>query len=105
MPNYALTPNDAPQDAAFRPCVGHKKNLHTLTRAIKSGNFCLMEVTIVATGERVAALCATQYDSKTKEVQMVPFAVLPNGNPYELLKPCEGLTPAAPIETKKKDEA
>lgn len=44
-----------------------------------------MEVTIAATGERVAAICAVQMNGD--EFEFVPFAVMPNGNPYELLAP------------------
>lgn len=74
------------QDQPDKPCIAHKGNFETLKRAFASGDIALMEVEIVATGERVAAICAVQRDG-SGEFEFVPFAVMLNGNPYELLNP------------------
>lgn len=68
-----------------KPCVAHKGNLETLRMAFANDDVALVEVQIKATGERVAALCALQKNGA--EVEIVPFAVMLNGNPYELLNP------------------
>ena len=64
-------------------CQGHAQNLNTIIRAAHEGALCLMECRIKATGEVVAALCAAGRDGT--DVVMTPFAVLLNGNPYDLL--------------------
>lgn len=69
-----------------RPVLAHKANFETIKKAMKQGHTCLMECKIKATGEVVAVLCAFIPD-KNGEVTFTPFAVLPNGNPYELLSP------------------
>lgn len=81
LPRAALT-----QQQPDRPCIAHKKNFDTLIKAFRRGDVCLMECTIKATGERVAVICAAQ-ELEGGVVEFVPFAVMPNGNPYELLDP------------------
>lgn len=73
------------QEQPEKPCLAHKKNFETLQRAFAVNAVALMEVEIAATGERVAAICAVQ--KQGGGVEFVPFAVMPNGNPYELLRP------------------
>jgi hypothetical protein len=73
------------QEQPDKPCLANKGNFETLCKAIEAGRVCLMEVQIAATGERVAAICAINKDRD--ELEMVPFAVMVNGNPYELLNP------------------
>lgn len=73
-------------DENYRPCLGHKKNLETLRLAFEDDAMCLMEVVLKATGERVAALCAA-VRSADGEVSFTPFAIMLNGDPYELLLP------------------
>lgn len=85
MPNYALTPNDSEQDELYRPCKAHSANLEQLRKAMIAGNVALLEVTVKATGERVAAICALNQQGTDRE--FVPFAVMLNGDPYELLLP------------------
>lgn len=63
----------------------HATNFETLKRAFYEGNVALMECKVKATGEIVAALCATGRDGD--DVTMTPFAVFMNGNPYEMLLP------------------
>lgn len=78
---YAIT-----QEQPDRPCIAHKQNFETLSQAFADDRVCLMEVEIVATGERVAALCAVN-NEENEELSFVPFALFMNGNPYELLNP------------------
>lgn len=73
-------------DESYRPCVGNKESLRTLKRALEDGSVCLMEVTLKATGERVAAICAAS-QTGDDEMSFTPFAIMLNGNPYELLEP------------------
>jgi hypothetical protein len=70
------------EDPDYRPVKGHKRNLQTILKAANAGDLGLVECQLVSTGERVAVLCA-----KTEDSQVVPFAILLNGNPYELLTP------------------
>ena len=71
-------------DENYRPCVGHKDNLENLRLAFEDNAVCLMEVVLKSTGERVAALCAA-VRSEAGDVSFTPFAIMLNGNPYELL--------------------
>jgi hypothetical protein len=73
-------------DDNYRPCVGHKDNLENLHLAFADDAMCLVEVVLKATGERVAALCAA-VQSEDGDVSFTPFAIMLNGNPYELLTP------------------
>jgi hypothetical protein len=55
-----------------------------LKKAFEEDAVCLMEVTLKATGERVAALCAAvRHEDNT--ASFAPFAIMLNGNPFELL--------------------
>jgi hypothetical protein len=64
---------------------GHSANLETLTRAFRDGSVCLMECTDKATQKKVVVLCAVQRIDN--EYEMVPFAKMFDGNPYEELDP------------------
>jgi len=67
------------------PVKEQKDNFDTLSRAFASGNVGLVEVTLKSTGEKLAAVCAIVKDNGTFVV--TPFALMMNGNPYELLEP------------------
>jgi len=67
-------------------CKGHAKNLDTIKRAARDGNLALVECRFRATGETVAAVCAVGGDGMGG-AEIVPFAVMLSGNPYELLDP------------------
>ena len=45
-----------------------------------------MECQLAATGEEVAVICAANRQ-KDGDVEFAPFAMLFNGNPYEMLNP------------------
>ena len=66
--------------------TGHKANFETLQAAFDNGDVALMECQLAATGEPVAVLCAANR-LPDGEVEFAPFAMLFNGNPYELLNP------------------
>lgn len=75
-----------------KPCLYHKANFETLKRAFANGDIALMEVQLAATGEIVAAIVATlpKYNRlmpDLEELVFVPFAVMLNGDPYQLLNP------------------
>lgn len=69
-----------------RPAKAHSENLDTIIRAAKSGDLAAMECILKGTGERVAVLTAVGR-TEAGEYLMSPFAVLFNGNPYEMLYP------------------
>jgi len=64
---------------------GYKANFHTLTRAFDNEQVCLMECTDKITKNKVMVICAIQMVDG--EYEMVPFAKLFDGNPYEELDP------------------
>lgn len=68
-----------------RPAKAHADNLKTLLRAARMGHLGLLECQLKATGEKVAVL--TAFGQEGADIVMTPFAVLFNGNPYEMLNP------------------
>ena len=75
-----------PGNEVDKPAKAHGANLKTIIRAAEAGALGLMECEFKATGEKVAVLCAFTPDDKGM-INMTPFAVLLNGNPYEMLNP------------------
>lgn len=73
----------------FNPVQGHKKNFETLKRAIRFGDACIMQCTLKATGEKVAALCAVNREDGG--FSTAPLAIFLNGNPYDMLEPVPSL--------------
>ena len=65
---------------------GHKRNFNTLVEAVRAGDVALMECQLAATGETVAVICAVNR-LPNGETQLIPFATLFNGNPYESVNP------------------
>ena len=65
---------------------GHKTNFQTLQDAFANGDVALMECQLTATGEEVAVICAANRQ-ENGGVEFAPFAMLFNGNPYEMLNP------------------
>ena len=65
---------------------GHKTNFETLQVAFSNGDVALMECQLAATDEKVAVVCAAN-PLPSGEIAFVPFAMLFNGNPYDLLIP------------------
>lgn len=63
----------------------HVKNFKTLMTASDHGDVALMDCRLRATGEPVAVICAI--NQQGDEFQFVPFALMFNGNPYELVDP------------------
>lgn len=63
----------------------HAQNLDTIVRAGKADQLMLMEVRVHGTDEVRTALCAASFDGA--EYTMTPFALMIDGNPFELLDP------------------
>ena len=66
--------------------TGHKSNFTTLQQAFDNGDVALMECQLTTTGEEVAVICAANR-FPDGSVEFAPFAMLFNGNPYEILNP------------------
>lgn len=65
---------------------GHKANFDTLQQAFAAGDVALMECQLAATGEDVAVICVANRH-QDGSIEFAPFAMLLNGNPYEVLNP------------------
>ncbi len=65
---------------------GHRQNFETLQQAFLNGDAALMECQLATTGEEVAVICAANRQDGGS-VEFAPFAMLFNGNAYELLNP------------------
>lgn len=75
-------------------CVKQSQNFETIKRAVLNGDAALMECEIsiddlFKRGEKVAVICAVEVTQSSVGPMygMVPFALMMNGNPYELLTP------------------
>ena len=66
--------------------LGHRRNFETLQRAFAEDDAALMECELAATGEVVPVICAA-HRLPNGEIEFVPFGMLFNDNPYELLNP------------------
>ena len=69
-----------------------RTNFDTLQRASRRGDVLLMECQLVTTGQLVPVLCAVNSDAD-RNLQLVPFAMLFTGNPYEQVSPPRGEGP------------
>jgi hypothetical protein len=69
-----------------------RTNFDTLQRASRRGDVLLMECQLVATGQTVPVLCAVSAGAG-ETVELVPFAMLFSGNPYEQVSPPRGEGP------------
>lgn len=65
---------------------GHKSNLETLIRAAKAGRLALLDCQDKATGKPVVVLACIS-DAPQGEFDLVPFARMFDGNPYDELNP------------------
>lgn len=63
----------------------HKRNWETLTGAFEQGRVGLVEVRERATGLTRAAIAAIGFDGR--EYSITPFAVMIDGNPFEMFDP------------------
>ena len=63
----------------------NKPNFDTLRQAFENGDVALLECQLKTTGESVAVVVAVNRDSD--DFSFVPFAMMFNGNPYEILNP------------------
>jgi len=69
-----------------------RANFDTLQRASRRGDVLLMECQLVATGQPVPVLCAVN-PGADNDLELVPFAMLFSGNPYEQVSPPRGEGP------------
>ena len=69
---------------ALRP--GDRMNFDTLREAFANGDAALVECQMAATGEQVAVVCAANRQ-EDGGIEFAPFAMLFDGNPYEMLNP------------------
>jgi len=60
-------------------------NFESIKRAFENGDVALLECQLRSTGEKVAVITAVNREGE--EFGLVPFAVMLNGNPYEMLNP------------------
>jgi hypothetical protein len=63
----------------------HRDNFNTLNQVFSDGAACLLECQELATGRPVYVICAV--NRRGTDYELVPFATLFDGNPYELLSP------------------
>ena len=71
-----------------KPAKAHKANLDTLATVFADGNEGLVETKLrvnIPAGSVVAALAGIAFDGD--EYGITPFAIMINGNPFELLAP------------------
>ena len=62
-----------------------KPNFESIKRAFENGDVALLECQLKSTGETVAVITAVNREGA--EFGFVPFAMMFNGNPYEILNP------------------
>ena len=75
---------------------GHRTNFETLQRASDDRCLALMECLDKETGKQAAVLCAVNYDGA--EYEMVPVAVLCEGDQYDRFIPATELPDETPDE-------
>jgi hypothetical protein len=67
-----------------------KTNFHTLGKAFEKGDIALIECRDRNTGEPAYAICAINIRRQADcepEIEMVPFGLMFNSDPYEMLLP------------------
>jgi hypothetical protein len=62
---------------------GDKANFETLKRACDDGNLALLSSKRKSDGKDVALVCAVNWDADGGEYEVVPLAVLVEGNPFD----------------------
>ncbi|MCA9124931.1 MAG: hypothetical protein H6822_24540 [Planctomycetaceae bacterium] len=63
---------------------GHKTNFDTLCRAVRHFDAVVVDCQHRETGKPIAVVCAVNTDC---EYELIPLAMLFDGDPYELLNP------------------
>lgn len=74
-----------PLTKAHMLAQAHKQNFDTLRRAFREGQAALLECRLIATGEEVPVIVAV--NPEAGEFEFIPFAMMFNTNPYEMLDP------------------
>ena len=66
-----------------------RKNFNTLVQAIKNNDVAVIECIDKRVNEKVAIICAVNFDKENELYEFVPFAQMLKGNPFEYLIPPE----------------
>lgn len=61
-----------------------KKNYNTLTKAMKDGQTCIVKTRRVKDGSDVILVCAINAPDEDDQIELIPFAEMIQGNPFEL---------------------
>lgn len=69
---------------------GYQHNFNTLLRAAGNNDLVLVDCQDKATGKKVVAVCATQFDPADNSTSLIPLAKMFDGDPYEELNPLKG---------------
>lgn len=69
----------------------YRDNFDTLHQAFDAGDACLLQCRERVTGKPAYVICAV--NQRGGEVELLPFAQLFDGNPYEFLSPTGGIAP------------
>jgi uncharacterized protein DUF6117 len=67
-----------------------RANFHTLEKAFKNGDITLLECRDRNNGEPAYAICAINFPrqaGREPEIEMVPFGLMFNDDPYDMLIP------------------
>lgn len=63
------------------------ENFKTLGRAFDNEDTALVEMVRKSTGKKVAVICAVSTNPENGEYYLAPFAVMINGDPFEMFEP------------------
>lgn len=66
---------------------GEKANFETMNRAFRNGDACILKCKDKKTGDHVTVVCGI--NRRGEEFELVPFAKLFNGNPYDEVEPLD----------------
>ncbi len=85
-----VKPATVAQAAEHRIPPGHAKTLDMIQHAAQHGRLCLLSCTDRKTRAPITVLCGVNVDqASSNSYEFVPFAMLFDGNPYEILNPPE----------------
>jgi hypothetical protein len=65
------------------------ENFETLKRAAENEDLALVSAIRKSDGQPVALVCAVGFDRSSEEFNITPFAVMVEGDPFELFEPPE----------------
>lgn len=77
---------------------GFRANFNELDRAFRNGHVALVECRNAKAKRKLAVICALGHTGE--EIDMVPFATMIEGNPYEKIEPPNPEGGFLPVPTK-----